>query len=35
MGQRFSEYLKKEDVKVNEMSKDLLGRAAAKAEVQG
>ena len=35
MGQRFSEYLKKEDDKIDEMSKDLLGRAAAKAEVQG
>ena len=35
MSQRFSEYLKKEDDKIDEMSKDLLGRAAAKAEVQG
>ena len=35
MGQRFSEYLKKEDDKIDEMSKDMLYRAARKAEVQG
>jgi len=35
MGKGFSDYLKKEDVKVNEMSKELLYKAARKAEVQG
>lgn len=35
MSQRFSEYLKKEDDKIDEMSKDMLYRAARKAEVQG
>ena len=35
MGQRFSEYLKKEDDKIDEMSKDMLYRAARKAEVLG